>query len=202
MRQKNAFTLVELLVVIGILAVLIGLLLPAVQKVRSAATRLKSQNNLKQIALGSHNFASAHDDRFPGSSGAPLNVGGFTIDARLGHFTSLLPFVEEAAAAQLLGSVTGWNDGVVIRGYLSPADPSLSAVPTKLQPIATHTNRVSYVANYQVFGNQNYQPLTAISDGFSNTIAYAERYGVRCGYTVNQITTGDPDPQGGRTLNG
>src|SRR5437763_188116 len=97
--QRAAFTLIELLVVIAIIAVLIGLLLPAVQKVREAANRLKCENNLKQLALGMHNYHDVNlkfpKDAYGGIDNLGVGPPKWQPWENFSANYKLLPFIEQ-----------------------------------------------------------------------------------------------------------
>ena len=176
MPRRSAMTLVELLVVIAIIAVLIGLLLPAVQKVREAAMRMSSMNNLKQIGLASQGFADDRSGILPNLSGQGL-VGGGPRNGALGAslFVAIMPYLEQGNLyQQYLNGTNGLSSNYVLRTYMSPADPTLATA---------YPGAASYAANAQVFADDPRMPLT-FADGTSNTIAFAEHYAVRCKTTI------------------
>jgi prepilin-type N-terminal cleavage/methylation domain-containing protein len=168
--RRSGFTLIELLVVIAIIAVLIGLMLPAVQKVREAAIRIQSTNHLKQLSLALQQYADLNGGGLPAVNGG--NYHGGSQDWTL--LLSVLPFVEQGAVWREYRS--HYNDpgqmssAHPIRILMSPADPTL---------IGDAVNgSASYAGNAQFFAPRN--RLTSIRDGLSNTIAYAEHYAFVC----------------------
>jgi prepilin-type N-terminal cleavage/methylation domain-containing protein len=154
---RSGFTLLELLVVIAIVAILIGLMLPAVQKVRESAVRIQGKNQLRQIGIGFHNYSTAYG-RLPGF--AYVDRTSWRDEPPL---AAVLPFVEAAETAK-------------VALYLSPADPGRHA---PVLPVGSEPGNSSYAVNK--FGFTGLPSLDAgFPDGVSNTLALAEHYS-RCG---------------------
>ena len=185
--MRRAFTLIELLVVIAIIAVLVGLLLPAVQKVREAANRMKCMNNLKQIGLACHNFESANK-AFPPSGLYPVGMtqaDSYSVHARI------LPYIEQANLYQLidLTQAATAQPTVVqqrIATYVCPSEQNdharTDSTPTRYPQSFTGANFGSwfvYDPNTGKGGDGAF-PLNRgcrigdFTDGLSNTIGFAE----------------------------
>lgn len=178
-HSRSAFTLIELLVVIAIIAILIGLLLPAVQKVREAAARSQSQNNLKQIGIAAHScndsvgqLPPAYIAQWPSNHKFP--------GVQTAHF-ALLPYLEQDAIYKLGHNGTHQHCHAnnvhvaplaVIKVFRAPSDSSTDG--------SLHTWGVSnYGMNHRLFTNnrtiwEGTVGITGIKDGTSNTIMFAE----------------------------
>jgi prepilin-type N-terminal cleavage/methylation domain-containing protein/prepilin-type processing-associated H-X9-DG protein len=189
--KSKGFTLIELLVVIAIIAVLISLLLPAVQSAREAARRAQCANNLKQIGLALHNYASTHNAFPPGRINSHITGKGNT----WGAYSQLLPQLELTQVYNAfnfnlspdidLANTTG--AAIFIATFLCPSDPSpplyaqtnygmhnyLLSVgdqyPILLKPITPLTGRPN-----GIFYENSAVRISTVTDGLSNTAAISE----------------------------
>ncbi len=198
-KPKRAFTLVELLVVITIIGILISLLLPAVQSAREAARRLQCSNNLKQMGLALHNYATTWKESFP-----PADTGGY----KHALFTSMLPFLEQQALYDSMLDAERANPTTyttqadeahkytAIAAYLCPSWPhptvyrDLSstwplylgegAITTYQGVSGAYPNKAPYVSGdgrvpqNGMFGMGYVRRMGDVTDGLSNTLAMAE----------------------------
>jgi prepilin-type N-terminal cleavage/methylation domain-containing protein len=186
--KRYGFTLVELLVVISIITLLLGLLLPAIQKVRAAADKLRCSSNLRQLGIALHHYHFDHD-AFPVGGFYPTSTPGWSVQARL------LPYIEEDNVHKMIDFALPYSaqpavTQVRVPILICPSDPNIKPRPDG--PITHHP--LSYVANLGVWfvfdpisgqsGNgafpvsrySAYRGVTfaSVTDGTSHTVGFSE----------------------------
>lgn len=186
--SRRASTLIELLVVIGIVALLVGLLLSAVQHARISGLLLTSENNLRQIGLAQAQYVEQNSEQLsPLAEGSVITTSGMPARPRY-LYRELLPFLEQAALYDILLDPSRVNAETVpylrsvrVNTYLNPLDPSSSVKPEISTVTPGFVDITSYAANAAVFESLSAAPIAKISDGLSNTIFFTEHFGWRCG---------------------
>ncbi len=198
-RDRSGFTLIELLVVIAVIAILVALLLPAVQQAREAARRMQCKNNLKQLGLAIHNYESTHRTLPPACGGTNGTVSPNN-NARLSGIVMLLPFFEQQALWDRIAAAPGQGGQPYRLDFPHPdSTPAVMLCPScPLGPPASEVTAVSssggpsrsYHFNYGdsylslstpargPFAARNYghtNEFHQITDGLSNTVFMSER---------------------------
>jgi len=172
MLKRRGFTLIELLVVIAIIAILIALLVPAVQKVREAAARTQTNNNLKQCALAVHNYHDTYR-KLPDA----YFTGGIYATTNMSMWFHLLPYVE---ADNIYKSPTiAIQQGSVVSAYNAPSDPYNS----------DSSGVVNFGGNIRLFGYQTITPTLANTVGTAITLPAATAQ-VQSSLTLQRIVDG------------
>lgn len=171
--SARGFTLIELLVVIAIIAILIGLLLPAVQKVREAAARTTSQNNLKQISLACHTIGDTYNF-LPPAYGFVSSTGAYNTGPSVSPgvttatiFTWLLPYIEQG------NLFANWNSATIVKTYIATLDSTSSGGLAGGLPVG------NYAANVTAFplNIRSAWPAAYNQSGTSNVVFFAEKKG-------------------------
>ncbi|MEI7683804.1 MAG: DUF1559 domain-containing protein [Planctomycetota bacterium] len=198
MNRRHGFTLIELLVVIAIIAILIGLLVPAVQSVRASASRLQCQNNLKQIGLALHNYHSSYG-AFPPSHFRktwaldPTNPAGHF---RWSCLAQIAPHLEQDSIAKALDMTVPLYGGgaiqretipfpqnreplsIVIPLFLCPSDLATIVVPGRapgnyVACVGSNIDGDAAVGNGMFYQNSRIR-IKDVRDGLTNTVAFSE----------------------------
>jgi prepilin-type N-terminal cleavage/methylation domain-containing protein len=187
LSKQRAFTLIELLVVIAIIAILIGLLLPAVQKVREAAARMSSANNLKQLGLAVHNYENAQQYLPPAYKANYTYTwnGSYysSPNQQVGPFPQLLPYLEQDSVARQLEQ--GIQPTVPLKVLNDSSDSTISLTGNNLS--TSYWPGASTIYRYVYYSNPYKSENSNNSGGVWSPYEYAYTYvgGSSAGYSYN-----------------